>query len=47
MLLPLQHTSARILKLMNRPYNISKLEETIKDMKSKSKVEICNHIIFG
>jgi tRNA A37 methylthiotransferase MiaB len=35
-LLPLQHTSQRILKMMNRPYDTKKLEEIIKDMKTKS-----------
>jgi tRNA A37 methylthiotransferase MiaB len=45
-LLPIQHTSGRILKTMNRPYNIEKLEELIKDMKSKSNIWLCNHIIF-
>jgi tRNA A37 methylthiotransferase MiaB len=32
--------------MMNRPYDTKKLEEIIKDMKTKSNTWICNHIIF-
>jgi tRNA A37 methylthiotransferase MiaB len=45
-LLPIQHTSDRILSLMNRWYNIEKILEMLKDIKTNSKTELCNHIIF-
>lgn len=45
-ILPIQHTSDRILRLMNRGYDIEKIKEVLKDMKLNSNVELCNHIIF-
>lgn len=44
--LPVQHTSERILKLMNRKYNIDKLIEILKEIKLLSNIQLQNHIIF-
>lgn len=43
---PVQHTSDRILWLMNRKYNIEKLIEILDDINKNSKVQLQNHIIF-
>ena len=47
MLLPIQHTSPRILSLMKRWYSIDRLMENLLDMRRNSKIELCNHIIFN
>lgn len=45
-ILPIQHTSERILKLMNRSYNIENLISILDEIKKQSKTELQNHIIF-
>ena len=46
-LVPVQHYSPRILKLMNRSYDVEKIIEVLKDIKKNSKTELHNHIIFN
>ncbi|MDD2907734.1 MAG: radical SAM protein [Candidatus Gracilibacteria bacterium] len=46
-LVPVQHYSPRILKLMNRSYDVEKITEVLKDIKKNSKTELHNHIIFN
>lgn len=44
--LPLQHTSERILSLMNRKYRIDKIIELLVEIKNSSNTQLLNHIIF-
>ncbi|MDD2907735.1 MAG: radical SAM protein [Candidatus Gracilibacteria bacterium] len=46
-LVPVQHYSSRVLKLMNRAYDVEKIIEILKDIKLNSKTELHNHIIFN
>lgn len=46
MVLPLQHTSDRILSLMNRKYSIKKIIELLREIRKNSNIQIQNHIIF-
>lgn len=45
-LVPTQHTSSRILKLMNRNYNVDDLKKILFDIKQKSNIILHNHIIY-
>lgn len=47
LLVPIQHTSDKILSLMNRKYNLNKLFFILDDIKRNSNTEIHNHIIFN
>ncbi|MDR1987585.1 MAG: radical SAM protein [Candidatus Peribacteria bacterium] len=45
---PLQTTSSRILKLMNRHYDINKVLKIIKEIKNENpKIEISTQFIYG
>jgi tRNA A37 methylthiotransferase MiaB len=45
---PLQTTSPRILKLMNRNYDINKVLQILKEIKSlNSKIKISTQFIYG
>lgn len=46
-LIPMQHYSYRILKLMNRSYDVKKIIEILADIKKESNTNLCNHIIFN
>jgi len=46
-LVPVQHYSPRILKMMNRAYDVEKIIGVLKDIKESSKTELHNHIIFN
>lgn len=46
-LIPMQHYSTRILKLMNRAYDVEKIIDVLKDIKENSKTQLHNHIIFN
>ncbi len=43
----MQHYSYRILKLMNRSYDVKKIIEILADIKKESNTNLCNHIIFN
>lgn len=45
-LVPLQHSSKRILALMNRNYDIEKITKILIDIKANSNTELINHLIF-
>lgn len=44
--IPIQHTSRRILSLMNRRYDIDKIIDVLDEIKKESNVQLQNHIIF-
>jgi tRNA A37 methylthiotransferase MiaB len=45
--IPIQTTSQRLLKMMNRRYNAREVVEKVKELKSKGKVHVSTDVIFG
>jgi len=46
-IVPIQHTSKKILKLMNRSYDINDIIYILNDIKLNSNTKLCNHTIFN
>jgi len=46
-LVPVQHYSPRILKMMNRAYDVEKIIDVLRDIKENSNTQLHNHIIFN